>query len=263
MDNISEKVTIRLEEDYVKATYDSIAEEFSGTRYKKWPKVEEFLQSIPKGSILLDVGCGNGKYLDNNGTINIGCDISLNLLTICKTRGFEVAYCDMMKLPYKERSFDTIICIAALHHISSAKRRQKCIESMIDLMSDENSRLFIQVWSYEQELKLDNPYLSQARIKSLSGKGAELEIDSIKLPIHVNRTPFRNQDLLVPFKVKQKVSNDNSEIIQDQQHFRYYHVFKQGELEDMINKVPQAEIVDSFYDKGNWCSIIKRKSKYG
>ena len=44
-------------------TYSQIAEHFSDTRFKAWPRVSEFLASLPHGSILADVGCGNGKYL--------------------------------------------------------------------------------------------------------------------------------------------------------------------------------------------------------
>jgi len=31
-----------------------------------WPVVERFLLELPDGSIGLDVGCGNGKYLTIN-----------------------------------------------------------------------------------------------------------------------------------------------------------------------------------------------------
>ncbi|EER02708.1 hypothetical protein Pmar_PMAR025730, partial [Perkinsus marinus ATCC 50983] len=43
--------------------YDQIAHHFSHTRYKRWPKVWKFVTNFPVGSIVIDVGCGNGKYL--------------------------------------------------------------------------------------------------------------------------------------------------------------------------------------------------------
>ena len=33
------------------------------TRYKPWPKVSEFMSSLPPYSLVADVGCGNGRYL--------------------------------------------------------------------------------------------------------------------------------------------------------------------------------------------------------
>ena len=43
--------------------YDTIASHFSGTRHSQWPRVREFIECQPAGSILADIGCGNGKYL--------------------------------------------------------------------------------------------------------------------------------------------------------------------------------------------------------
>ncbi|KAL3688151.1 hypothetical protein R1sor_014460 [Riccia sorocarpa] len=39
---------------------------------------------------------------------------------------------------------------------------------------------------------------------------------------------------------------------------RYYHVFAEGELERLTSKVKGAVIVDSFYDKSNWCVILQK-----
>ncbi|KAL2630227.1 hypothetical protein R1flu_014913 [Riccia fluitans] len=39
---------------------------------------------------------------------------------------------------------------------------------------------------------------------------------------------------------------------------RYYHVFAEGELERLTSKVKGALIVDSFYDKSNWCVILQK-----
>lgn len=46
--------------------YEEIADHFSATRHKPWPRIAEFLLAQQVGSILLDIGCGNGKYFDVN-----------------------------------------------------------------------------------------------------------------------------------------------------------------------------------------------------
>lgn len=51
------------EAENVHNVYSSIASHFSATRYKPWPLVTFFLATLPPGSIGIDVGCGNGKYL--------------------------------------------------------------------------------------------------------------------------------------------------------------------------------------------------------
>lgn len=42
-----------------------------------WPKVREFIDSIPAGGVVADVGCGNGKYFGVRRDIAVlGSDIS-------------------------------------------------------------------------------------------------------------------------------------------------------------------------------------------
>ena len=51
------------ERTHVHTVYNQIASHFSQTRYSAWPGVSNFLSSMSPYSSLLDVGCGNGKYL--------------------------------------------------------------------------------------------------------------------------------------------------------------------------------------------------------
>ncbi len=54
------------EKKYVYGVYEKIAPHFSSTRYQPWPKVEIFLNNLEEGSLVADIGCGNGKYLNIN-----------------------------------------------------------------------------------------------------------------------------------------------------------------------------------------------------
>ncbi|KAI8451106.1 hypothetical protein BY996DRAFT_4586444 [Phakopsora pachyrhizi] len=62
----------KYEEDHVHQVYESIASHFSQTRYKPWPIVASFLSDQPLGSIGIDLGCGNGKYLHSNNLTSVG-----------------------------------------------------------------------------------------------------------------------------------------------------------------------------------------------
>uniref|UniRef100_A0A6G1SE78 Alkylated DNA repair protein alkB 8 n=1 Tax=Aceria tosichella TaxID=561515 RepID=A0A6G1SE78_9ACAR len=260
MDHLPEDTGMKLEKEYVKSTYENIAEDFSSTRYKKWPKVDAFLKSLPPGSLLLDVGCGNGKYLDNPTTYNIGCDLSLNLLKICKNKGFEVVQCDMTRLPFRQQVFDSSICIAALHHVILEKRRLNCIRDIIELLKQQEGSLLIQVWSFEQNIGSDNPYLKRnLQDQHEENKTHNVEIDGdLKLPIHKNRTPFLNQDVLVPFHAKSKDPNGHTS--ESDVQLRYYHVFREGELECLLGKISNITMLQSYYDRGNWCAIVRREN---
>ena len=45
-----------LEKYHVRHVYNQIAPHFVGSSHKAWPKVEEFLLSLPAGSLIADVG---------------------------------------------------------------------------------------------------------------------------------------------------------------------------------------------------------------
>ena len=40
---------------------------------------------------------------------------------------------------------------------------------------------------------------------------------------------------------------------------RYYHLFEKGELERVCQQVESVEIEESFYDRDNWCVILRKK----
>lgn len=51
-----EEAASRLERDHVHSVYDKIAPYFNDSRYKAWPKVQQFLLGLQPGSIVADVG---------------------------------------------------------------------------------------------------------------------------------------------------------------------------------------------------------------
>lgn len=56
----------KLELENVHKVYNEIANHFSETRHSPWPQVEAFIREFDEGCVLLDIGCGNGKYLHIN-----------------------------------------------------------------------------------------------------------------------------------------------------------------------------------------------------
>ena len=39
---------------------------------------------------------------------------------------------------------------------------------------------------------------------------------------------------------------------------RYYHLYDKSELEGLVGEVPCVKLVDSFFDKSNWCAIFQK-----
>lgn len=153
-DRVSSKrvqCTPEIEKTYVHRVYDAIAPHFSSTRFAKWPKVAGFLGSLPRGSLILDAGCGNGKYLGlNPDCFFIGCDISAPLVNICVDRGHEAIVADAVILPYRTGFGDAAISIAVLHHLSTESRRKRAIEELVRVVK-KGGLVLITVWAVEQE----------------------------------------------------------------------------------------------------------------
>jgi len=72
-----------IEEKFVKDIYDTIAPHFSDTRYKPWPKIQAFLESLPVGSLVCDIGKSPFKcFLPNLRGLQFPFN-ALNMLLKC------------------------------------------------------------------------------------------------------------------------------------------------------------------------------------
>ena len=82
-----------IEKDYVRDTYNAIAEHFSATRGYHWECVKDFLRDVPPNSTVFEVGCGNGKnFLCTDSSKNIvfsGCDVSEEMVDLARKRVYE------------------------------------------------------------------------------------------------------------------------------------------------------------------------------
>ncbi|KAI5862340.1 S-adenosyl-L-methionine-dependent methyltransferase [Durotheca rogersii] len=167
------------EQHHVHSVYESIATHFSSTRYKPWPLVASFLASLPPGSVGLDVGCGNGKYLGVNPDLFIiGSDRSASLARLAcdRTRAAVTAdgggdrgsssssskgsscadvvgIADGLALPFgggRRRVVDFAICIAVVHHLSTRERRVAAVRALLDGVAPGAGRVLVYVWALEQ-----------------------------------------------------------------------------------------------------------------
>jgi len=142
----NELATPTCERNHVHKVYDAIATQWHHTRGKRgvlWPGATCFLQRLAPGSIIADVGCGDGKYFPaiwEAGSFVIGTDISEPLLRTaikscvnsdddipetCRISEHRVhltdrpamIVADCMSVPLRSSCCDGAICIAVLHHL--------------------------------------------------------------------------------------------------------------------------------------------------
>ncbi|KAJ7995289.1 hypothetical protein DPEC_G00242990 [Dallia pectoralis] len=303
----------RLEAKFVHSVYNEIAGHFSDTRHSPWPRVRHFLTLLAPGSVVADVGSGNGKYLGvNPDAFAMGCDRSTALVQICSERGFQAFVSDALSVPLRSGVCDACISIAVIHHLSTQERRQAAIEELVRLLRP-GGRALIYVWAMEQEYnKQKSKYLKETREQAPSGsytdnhdqetKGCEATATDShnpgqqysgistqcskvhpgkdspgKLSVHTNRTAFNSQDLLVPWHLKGegaegvKKGGQGSKMIRDHPadtqdpvlapcpvFHRFYHVFQQGELEELCARIIGVTVECSYHDQGNWCVILEK-----
>ena len=220
----------KYEQEHVHDVYEQIASHFSSTRYKPWPIIERFLNGLPDGSVGLDIGCGNGKYLMVNPNVFIvGSDRSSNLVAIAaKHQPHTALVSDILDLPHPKGVFDFAISIAVVHHLSTLERRVQATVSIMQHLKS-GGRALIFVWALEQG----------------SSRRGWNENDE--------------QDVIVPWVTrgsKKNAANGGNGTSEDKVFNRYYHLYAQGELErDIVSAGGVVE--DSGYEKDNWWAIAK------
>ncbi len=144
----------------VRQTFEAIAEHFDKTRYKPWPETVEYVESLPKKSLVLDIGCGNGRNMILPARLGhevYGIDFSMNLLNIAKQKldmreleeSTHLLGGDASALPLKDNAFDSALYIATLHHIPSEDDRLRSLQELKRCLRPGGSAL-ISVWALDQ-----------------------------------------------------------------------------------------------------------------
>ncbi|EEC20589.1 methyltransferase, putative [Ixodes scapularis] len=237
----SDREAMRLEEEHVYQVYESIAEQFSGTRHREWPRVAAFVEALEPGSLLLDAGCGNGKYLlGHPHVLKVGFDRSGGLAAICRSRNLEVVQADTLDVPFRSGVFDACLSIAVLHHLATPERREAAVREILRLLRP-GGRALIYVWALEQAEGAPSKYLKASRNASRTLPSG-CEQTPGHLPVHANRTQFEARDMLVPWH-----SKGTEEV-----HYRYYHLFERDELSGLLERVSPGCVLEEYHDQGNW-----------
>ncbi|KAF8709003.1 Methyltransferase domain, partial [Rhizoctonia solani] len=233
------------EDQYVHSVYDQIAPHFSQTRYKPWPVIAKFMESVPTGAIGLDAGTGNGKYLplSEERYLTMGVDRSMGLLKFAQHAGEstiprDVILGDVRDSIWRQGVFDFAISIATIHHLATPERRVDAIMSILASLAPGGKAL-IYVWAVEQD---------------------ELSKRVVPDIIEGNVSFAKAQDVLVPWVMQQEQkskSKVNTRRIRKGDHKqeevqpnspppqpssthtntpvfqRYYHLFVAGELTEL------------------------------
>ena len=139
-------------------TWNTIAESFDATRKKPWQEVVDFINGLSSSDVVADIGCGNGRHLipcAEHCKKVLGIDISKNLLKIAQKKSKDLnnvvfIHGNLVNIPLKDNSLDTVLYIAALHNIKGREERIRSLKEVRRILK-EDGRALISVWSRWQD----------------------------------------------------------------------------------------------------------------
>lgn len=144
--------------EHVKNVYDQISPHFDITRKSVWPDVEQFVKTFPSNSYVLDAGCGNGKNMCKDDCYFIAGDFCQNFLEMVQKKKNEVIQINVKTLPFRNNTFDHVICVAVIHHIKDKLDQIKAIKELIRVTKRKGT-ILITVWEVHGEYKKGDNYV--------------------------------------------------------------------------------------------------------
>ena len=134
--------------------WNSIAESWNNLR--TWPKKKRIfdLANNWKPGKILDLGCGNGRYsipFAKNKFECYGIDFSKNMINNSKEsfkkNNLKATFKQgtLTKIPFKDDTFNYIICLASFHHLNK-KEQSTSLKEMKRVLKPKG-KLFIAVWN--------------------------------------------------------------------------------------------------------------------
>lgn len=138
-------------------------------------------------------------------------------------------------------------------------------------------RALVTVWAKEQKYKEKESFYISKKSNIKSDENRKIPKQKIQIPTAESNPlcqkfgkEFQKQDLFVAWhyskdgkKLKNKDKGEQTldrvdEKDEEKVFLRFYHVFENKELEDLFNEVPNARVVDSYYEQGNWCAVFEK-----
>ena len=149
-------------------SYDAFATTFSNSRKNlHWPELEYIIEDIKDNEYrsILDVGCGNGRFLKESEKLwyiadqYLGVDNSEGMILEARKlhpeSHFEAIWMqDMVNI---EGSFDAIVFLASFHHLESQVERIQVLKDIKKLLHP-NGRIYMTNWNLREQSKYEKSH---------------------------------------------------------------------------------------------------------
>lgn len=165
--------------------YTTHAEEFSKTRQSPWTgwiNSLEYIHNIGKSISILDIGCGNGRFLeflkDNNfdSIKYLGIDNSNILLNIAKNKFKDIKNIEFLNIDILNNDwnnqildkFKLIVGFGITHHLETENSRNEFFKN-IDNLSEDNTIIVLTFWQFTKlKTLMNNSILISENLYELS-----------------------------------------------------------------------------------------------
>lgn len=220
----------------IKDFYDLNAKSFQITRKKIWPEFEHIFKQIKKSTKknlkILELGCWDWRFawfLESKLKRSFSytwVDISENLINLAQNQysQFEFITDNMNDFLTKceQEKYDFIVIIAAFQHLPNKSYRNNALKNIYRSLKYW-WELIMTNWSFSKW------FLNKFKIPFF--KAISKNILSLWL--------YKFNDLYIPWKDQEKT------------YFRYYHIFTQKELNNLL-KLNSFIIIQNQYIDKNW-----------
>ncbi|CAD6187854.1 unnamed protein product [Caenorhabditis auriculariae] len=131
------------------ATYQKQDKRSSQTSHRIWPRVRHFVESLPPGCVVVDVGCGEAKYTSPSVFV-MGIDACSEVLLSVKQKSkLDLMLGDAVTLPLRDGCVDAILNVSVIHHLSTVTRRRQALKECARCLR-VGGQMLLYTWAFEQ-----------------------------------------------------------------------------------------------------------------
>jgi SAM-dependent methyltransferase len=110
------------ERDYANLKKDRFSSAFTYARSRLHPRLEAYLRALPRGSRILDVGCGTGEQIKmyrNLGLDAVGVEPAPHMREVAQRSnpGVPIMQGTVLDLPLPDGAFDVVVAIEVLRYL--------------------------------------------------------------------------------------------------------------------------------------------------
>jgi len=166
-----------------------------------------------------------------------------------------VAVADCMNVPLRDKSCDAAICIAVMHHLSTRERRLRCISELARIVK-VGGTINIQAWAMEQQEKSKRKFAGTDVFVPFNAQPKYLNKVDEGFGVSESETPVSSKSMAQVYSEEYENAqfNEKNGLVVFK---RYCHMYRQGELEDLVAEVDSVSLHESGYETGNHFVILK------